>query len=453
MAQFEAEFGTFGDVEVEHWAFLTVETLVRKYKVMAGFPEGTFRGDRRVSRYELAAALTKVMEQMRVPVSAPPPQVEVDAIKAVNHSLELAKVIPQVEKLLAEIEKVKNQGPASIRLGGAISSNWMDNTQDDQAPYSKSNLNLSVGSSSNGFDLSAAMFGSVPGTTTGNMPGTVGGAKPPENNWRFGGADVTTNVADTRVVVGQFSPAKVFYPSSVIPARWWGVLGKGFISPDVNTVRWGPRAAALGARRQFGPVTLAGAITPTVLLAGLSAEITKWLSVKAAADVDQPDWWGITPNRTTASNYTVVVDANAGNWAVAAEGNIARNLMRGSLQFSWAFWNNMRLNAGAVYSESEKAITELTPGLSLFIPTQGPTWVPSLIVGVKEPQILFAQDPQIVPGPGSLLGEQAGLSVDLNWDLGAQGLPSIAFEYNLQQPVLFYSIYDATFALSVTRGF
>jgi hypothetical protein len=218
-------------------------------------------------------------------------------------------------------------------------------------------------------------------------------------------------------------------------------------------VRWGARAAAVAANKQLGPVTVAAAVTPTVLLTGLSAEITKWLSFKAAADVDQPDWWGITPNRTTASNYTLVVDANAGDWAVSAEGNLARNLMRGSLQFSWAFWQNMRLNAGAVYSESDKAITELTPGISLFIPAQTPGWIPSVVVGVKEPQILSAQDPQINPGPGSLLGEQAGLSVDLNWDLGAQGWPNIAFEYNLQQPVLFYSIYDATFALSITRGF
>lgn len=452
-AQFESDFGTFGDVEVEHWAFLTVETLVRKYKVMAGFPDGTFGGDRRVSRYELAAALTKVMEQMRLPVAPPPPKVEVEAIKAVSDNLELAKVKPQVQQLLDEISKINTTGPAAVRMSGSISTLWIDNTQDDQAPFSRANLNLNVASSTDGFDVSAAMFGAVPATITGNMPGTVGGGKPPETNWRFGGANVSTNVADTRVVVGQFSPAMVFYPASTIPARWWGVLGTGFIKPDVNTVRWGARAAAVAANRQLGPVTLAAAVTPTVVLAGLSAEITKWLSFKAAADVDQPDWWGITPNRTTASNYTVVMDANAGDLAVSLEGNMARNLMRGSLQFSWAFWKNMRLNAGAVYSESEKAITELTPGISLFVPAQGPGWIPSVIVGVKEPQILSASDPKVNPGPGSLLGEQAGLSVDLNWDLGAQGWPNIAFEYNLQQPVLFYSIYDATFALSITRGF
>jgi hypothetical protein len=29
----------------------------------------------------------------------------------------------------------------------------------------------------------------------------------------------------------------------------------------------------------------------------------------------------------------------------------------------------------------------------------------------------------------------------------------VTFEYNIQQPVLFYQIYDATFAVSVGRGF
>ncbi|MEB3197182.1 MAG: S-layer homology domain-containing protein [Candidatus Sericytochromatia bacterium] len=464
-AQEEADFGAFGDIPVDHWAFLTVETLVKKYAVMAGFPDGSFRGDQRVSRYELAAALDKVMAAMQAgrPVASglavaavPPPapaRPDVEAVKAVVESLALTELLPRLKQWEDKLQQANTVGPTAVRMSGSIGSVWMDNTQDDQAPFARSNLGLNLASTAQGWEMAASMNGALPATTVGNMPGPAGGGKPPNTDWRFGGANVTTTLADTRIRVGMFSPASIFYPSSDNPAAWGGIVGNGFIGPDVNTVRWGPRAAAVAATREFGPLRLATAVTPTVVLGGLAARVTNWLTLKAAADVDQPDWWGVTPNRTTATNYTVVADANFGAVVVSFEGVLARNLLRGSTVMSWALWNNIRLNVGAVYSESEKAVTELTPGLSLAVPSMGPGWMPAVLVGIKEPQVLWASDPKLNPGPGSLLGEQAGLSVVTNWNLGPQGWPNITFEYNLQQPVLFYEIYDATFALSVSRPF
>ena len=69
----EASLGTFEDVPLDHWAWLTVETLVRKYQVMAGFPDKTFRGDKTVTRYELAAALSAVMDRIYAKAGAQAP--------------------------------------------------------------------------------------------------------------------------------------------------------------------------------------------------------------------------------------------------------------------------------------------------------------------------------------------------------------------------------------------
>lgn len=58
------------DVSPDHWAYNAIKALVEKYQVMEGFPDNTFRGTRTISRYELAAALSKVMARVEEMVAA-----------------------------------------------------------------------------------------------------------------------------------------------------------------------------------------------------------------------------------------------------------------------------------------------------------------------------------------------------------------------------------------------
>jgi hypothetical protein len=58
------------DVPPDHWAYNAIKTLVEKYQIMEGFPDNTFKGTRYVSRFELAAALAKVMARVDEMVSA-----------------------------------------------------------------------------------------------------------------------------------------------------------------------------------------------------------------------------------------------------------------------------------------------------------------------------------------------------------------------------------------------
>jgi S1-C subfamily serine protease len=48
----------FSDVDPNHWAFEAIERI-KKRRVMAGYPDGTFRPEKPVSRAELASALDK----------------------------------------------------------------------------------------------------------------------------------------------------------------------------------------------------------------------------------------------------------------------------------------------------------------------------------------------------------------------------------------------------------
>lgn len=57
------------DVSPNSWAYQSVKDLVEKYEVMQGYPDDTFRGNQPVTRYQLAAALLRVMDKVQELVS------------------------------------------------------------------------------------------------------------------------------------------------------------------------------------------------------------------------------------------------------------------------------------------------------------------------------------------------------------------------------------------------
>lgn len=52
------------DVEPTDWAYLALASLIQRYGAISGYPDGTFRGNRSLTRYEFAAALQGVLEQV-----------------------------------------------------------------------------------------------------------------------------------------------------------------------------------------------------------------------------------------------------------------------------------------------------------------------------------------------------------------------------------------------------
>jgi hypothetical protein len=52
------------DVSPSDWAFDALRNLVEKYNCIVGYPDGTFRGNRPLSRYEFAAGLNACMQQI-----------------------------------------------------------------------------------------------------------------------------------------------------------------------------------------------------------------------------------------------------------------------------------------------------------------------------------------------------------------------------------------------------
>ncbi|OCQ92014.1 hypothetical protein BCD67_21615 [Oscillatoriales cyanobacterium USR001] len=52
------------DVQPTDWAFQALQSLVERYGCIAGYPDGTFRGNRALTRYEFAAGLNACLDQV-----------------------------------------------------------------------------------------------------------------------------------------------------------------------------------------------------------------------------------------------------------------------------------------------------------------------------------------------------------------------------------------------------
>ncbi len=58
------------DVQPTDWAFQALQSLVERYGVIAGYPDGTFRGNRALTRYEFAAGLNAAVDRLNELIAA-----------------------------------------------------------------------------------------------------------------------------------------------------------------------------------------------------------------------------------------------------------------------------------------------------------------------------------------------------------------------------------------------
>ncbi|MEB3337522.1 MAG: iron uptake porin [Leptolyngbyaceae bacterium] len=59
-----------GDVQPTDWAFQALQSLVERYGVIAGYPDGRFRGNRALTRYEFAAGLNAALDRVNELIAA-----------------------------------------------------------------------------------------------------------------------------------------------------------------------------------------------------------------------------------------------------------------------------------------------------------------------------------------------------------------------------------------------
>jgi hypothetical protein len=100
------------DVQPTDWAFQALQSLVERYGCIAGYPDGTFRGSRALTRYEFAAGLNACLDQILAQVGGPgldPGDLETIKKLQEDFAAQLASLRGRVDSLESRLDTVEAQ--------------------------------------------------------------------------------------------------------------------------------------------------------------------------------------------------------------------------------------------------------------------------------------------------------------------------------------------------------
>ncbi|MDJ0557253.1 MAG: iron uptake porin [Microcoleaceae cyanobacterium MO_207.B10] len=115
------------DVQPTDWAFQALQSLVERYGCIAGYPDGSYRGDRAMTRYEFAAGLNACLDRITELIAASTADLITKDDLAVlqrlqeDFAVELAEIKGRVDALEARTAELEaNQFSTTTKLGGEI---------------------------------------------------------------------------------------------------------------------------------------------------------------------------------------------------------------------------------------------------------------------------------------------------------------------------------------------
>ncbi|NET30753.1 MAG: iron uptake porin [Cyanothece sp. SIO1E1] len=110
------------DVQPTDWAFQALQSLVERYGCIAGFPDGTYRGNRATTRFEFAAGLNACLDRV-LEIVGSIDEDDLEAIKRLQEEFaaELATLRGRVDSLEARTAELEaNQFSTTTKLGGEV---------------------------------------------------------------------------------------------------------------------------------------------------------------------------------------------------------------------------------------------------------------------------------------------------------------------------------------------
>ncbi|NEQ42751.1 MAG: iron uptake porin [Leptolyngbya sp. SIOISBB] len=109
------------DIDPNHWSYLAVQSLIEDYDCLEGFPDGTFRGNQSLTRYEFAAGLNACLDEVTQLADLLPEDQETIAALTQQFDDELIELTTDVDRLAAVIEELRaNQFSPTTRLFGQV---------------------------------------------------------------------------------------------------------------------------------------------------------------------------------------------------------------------------------------------------------------------------------------------------------------------------------------------
>lgn len=114
----------FLDVKPTDWAFQALQSLQKKYGVIAGYPDKTFRGNRSLSRYEFAAILQPILDSLaQINTEGRVTQEELNTLKRLqdDFATELTELGSRINNLEAQVETLAGQQfSTTVKLSGEV---------------------------------------------------------------------------------------------------------------------------------------------------------------------------------------------------------------------------------------------------------------------------------------------------------------------------------------------
>jgi hypothetical protein len=130
------------DVQPTDWAFQALQSLVERYGCIAGYPDGTFRGDRALSRYEFAAGvnacLDRINELLASATATLATQEDLETLQRLQEEFaaELATLGGRVDLLEARITELEaNQFSTTTKLNAQVFFNLTGASSGEDVRY------------------------------------------------------------------------------------------------------------------------------------------------------------------------------------------------------------------------------------------------------------------------------------------------------------------------------
>ena len=127
------------DIQPTDWAFQALQSLVERYGCIAGYPDGTYKGNRAMTRYEFAAGLNACLDRITELIAAATSNLVTREDLAVLQRLqeefaaELAALRGRVDSLEARTAELENnQFSTTTKLNGEVLF-WLSDTWGERA--------------------------------------------------------------------------------------------------------------------------------------------------------------------------------------------------------------------------------------------------------------------------------------------------------------------------------
>ena len=143
----------FSDVQPTDWAFQALQSLVERYGCIAGYPNGTYRGNRALTRYEFAAGLNACLDRVNELIATATADLVTKTDLATlqrlqeEFSAELATLRGRVDALEARSAELEaNQFSTTTKLSGeaifAVTDNFGKDDDNNTVLQNRVRLNL-----------------------------------------------------------------------------------------------------------------------------------------------------------------------------------------------------------------------------------------------------------------------------------------------------------------------